>query len=414
MSQRSFRAVFGAAFVIVGLAGATACGAGFLDGLTGGDAGSGPATPDTSAPVNIGCVGLVPPDASTATEDGPSIDPLSFAFETVRITGNPSIDSGAPPPVGFNLDHLCTCGEDKTPSCVLPDAGATPSAPICDGDGGTDDGLASFFNTLALAIPEFKEDFAGERIADGIFTVFLEVNNWNGQPEDPQVLVRIRMSPGFDRDATGRKKPSFDGTDVWEVDPTSIVDGNLNLGKDCRAPTTGGVDICSATIADSHAFVTGGRLIAHPTNISLTTPLVLQSSVGRITVDLTNTILDAVIAPNGPGLWKMTGEINGRWPVGSVLNTIANIENPFATGGAKTAICESATGVPSAYSTLKAGVCVGLDLAASPSLDSNPLAPCAAVSSSLSFVASTATAGHIVTNPPDSANCVDWKDDCTH
>jgi len=407
-----FRAVFGAALLIAGTVGATACGSGFLDGLTGGTDGGPAQPPDTVTPVNIGCVGVVPPDGSTGP-DGPSKPTLSFAFETVRLTANLSTDSGAPPPVGFNLDHLCTCGEDKTPSCVLPDAGTTASAPICDGDGGTDDALASFFNLLASAIVEFRQDFAGERIRSGLFTVLIEVDNWNGQPEDPQVLVRIRMSSGFDRTANGgRKKPNFDGTDIWEVDPSSIVDGTLNVGKDCRSPGTGGVAICTATIADGHAFVTGGHLIAHPTNTTLTTPIVIQSSVGRITVDLTNTILDAVLTETDGGLWKMTGEFDGRWPVGSVLNTIANIQNPFdPTGGA---ICESAGSAPSTYSTLKAGVCAGLDLAASPSLDSNPLTPCTSVSSALSFVASTATAGTIVLNTPNSTNCVDWKDDCTH
>ena len=407
MSPLRFRAVFGTAFVVAGFVGATACGSAFLDGLTGGADGS---AVDTSVPPNIGCVGLVPPDASSGA-DGPSIDPLSFAFETVRITASPSIDSGAPVPVGFNLDHLCTCGEDKVPSCVPPDAGATPPASVCDGDGGADDGLASFINVLALAIPEFREDFAGQRIHDGVFTVLVDVNNWNGLPEDPQVLVRIRMSPGIDRDASGRRTPLFDGTDIWEVDPASIIGGSDNIGRDCRSAADGGV-ICTPAINDPHAFVTGGHLVAHP-NYGGTTPLVLQSSVGRITIGLTGTVLDAVLEKTGNGLWKMTGEIDGRWPADSLLNTIANIENPLDPAH-QTAICESADAAQSAYSVFKPSVCAGLDLSASASLDDNPLAPCTAVSSALAFVASTATAGHIVLNTPLSTNCVDWKDDCTH
>ncbi len=406
MSSLRFRAVFGAALVGAGLVGATACGSAFLDSLTGGDAG-GPATGDAARP-NIGCIGRIPPDGGNGAPDGPSIGPLSFAFETVRISANPSLDSGAAPPIGLNLDHLCTCEQDPIPSCVPPDAGATPRAAICDGDGGTDDSLASFFNTLSGAVPEFREDFAGQRIHDGIFTVLVDVTDWNGQPEDPKVLVRIRMSPGIDRDVVGRKTPLFDGTDVWKVDPASVVQGSDNLGKDCGPD---GGYFCTPTIADSNAFVTNGHLVAHPVNIEGTTPLVLQSSVGRITIDLSNTTLDAVLARTGTDLWKMTGEIDGRWPVQSVLNTIANIENPLQPN---TGVCETANSAASLYATLKVGVCSGVDLAATPDLDQNPQTPCTAVSSALSFVASTATPGHIVYNAPSSANCLDWKDDCAH
>lgn len=406
-----FRAAAAFTLACAGLAVATACGPGFLDGLTGGASPGGPGEVD-SGEFDIGCVGLTPPDAAPTIEDGPDVPPLTFAFETVRVSPDPSLDSGAPPPLGFNQDHLCSCPERQ--ACTPPDAGSAVRQQICDGDGGTDNGLAGFFTSLALLIPEFRTDFAGERIREGRFTVIADLSSWNGTPNDPQVRLRIVMSSGMDREASGgRRKPLYDGTDVWSADPGSILQGTTKIGQDCRVPT-GDLPTCIPSISDPRAFVRDGRLYARPFNTENILPLVLLSSVGRIGIDLANATFVADLTTGEDGRPRMSGEIAGRWAASSIFNAVGNIENPFPLAdGGPSALCESAGDPQGLYGTMKVGVCAGLDLAADQRNDSRPSMECAAVSAALSFTASPATLGHIVDNAPNITNCIDWKDDCS-
>lgn len=391
-SQQRRRRAFGTASLIAvaGLLASTqSCGSSFMDGLVGGHRDDG-ANGDASKPDARSCRLATPPDRPDAADDPKNVQ-LSFAFETLRLDSKAEVD------FGLDLDRTCTCPEPE--SCTPWDAGASSSR-RCDGDGGRDNALAGFFERLGTLVPELREDFASRRIREGRFTVLVEVRGWNGQPNDPSVTVALRTSQGLDPAATAGP-PAFDGNDVWTVAPESILEGQSALGMDCRATP------CVAKVIALDAFVTDGTLVAKVRDpSSLTTSIVIRTGLGPITFELLDATFVAKITSES-GRYKLTGALVGRWPVASILSALATLENPFIEDES---LCRNGQG---AYTITKASVCGALDLAAESRLDGVSNTPCSAMSSTLSFTASQAVAGHIFAEDRPDGGCGDFKDDCT-
>jgi len=369
-----------------------ACGSGFLEGIAGGAApDAGPAAFDAGPE----CVGAVPPERPDVP-DSPEDRKLSFAFRSLRVN--------AGGPRGLNLDRTCTCPDRET--CALPDAGAARK-PACDGEEGRDLATTALFDRAAIASTEFREDFGTTRIQGGLFTVLVDLFGWNGQPDDPSVTVRLMMSQGFDEVLSAKAGPTFDGTDVWTVDPGSIRGGDGLLDQDCRS-TASGARACVPRLADVRAYVRGGVLVADLVDRDTgTAAIVVRAAAGRLVFDLVQAKLVAKIVEDPRALYRLEGEITGRWPVRSLLATVANIEDPLRPGRA---LCESEVGL---YREVKALACELVDIAADPAEDRTG-APCGALSSALSFVATPAAPGRVINRDRSRTECADWKDDCTN
>lgn len=385
-----------------------ACGPGFMDGLTSGHREAG--VEEASVEAGRACEWAVPPDPPNIPDSpGKDVD-LFFAVEAMRLDTNPR-DSGLPPPTGLNQDSTCTCPEVE--SCVRFDAGRSRQT-LCDLDGGRDNGLGAFFNQLGVSIPEFREEFATERIRIGQFTILIDVLGYNGERDDSSVTVRMRMSQGMDEaEQGGRSTPRFDGSDIWGVDPDSIIEGQGLIGQDCRYEAKPDRRACAPLIVDNQAFVRDGKLVARPRQIGAeTTTIRLRTQVGQVVFEFLDTTIVADITPaDQPGKYVLTGEIAGRWPVASMLQTVGNMENPLLP---KESLCESADAAISIYGQAKKAVCEALDVAATASLDRTS-ASCAAVSSAIGFRASLATPGHVISKPKaDAAPCLDFKDTCAN
>ena len=374
--------------VVAGIA--LACGPGDLADLTAGHADTGTADADAGAPDAAVCTHAGPPERPT-TPDGPSIETQQFAVDAIRFFDDDN-DAGAPPLVGLDLDRTCTCPEPG--SCVPPaDAGAAK----CDLSDGRDNAagpLLALFSTLAQGSgPERMV----KQIKAGLFDLLVSVQGWNGQADDPSVIVGVQLSSGVEGVATDAgAPPRFDGTDVWTVTPSSLLGGVDIVGRDCRTLATP----CISVRADTAAYVRGGVIVAH-----LDVPLPIESGTGVLEIDFASATLSAHIFPSGPS-YRLTGEVAGRWPADKVLGTFARTPNP--TDGR--ALCSTDAGLQ-IYALARAQVCSSLDLATSPAADRTG-ATCDALSNTLSFTASHATLGTVFERPRGPEQCPGFVDSC--
>ena len=209
-----------------------ACGSGFIDKLFSGpyDAGATDgASPDAGVDSGVGCALRHPPVRPDLVDDGTSIGPTVFAFESLRV-GDSLTDGGAQTAEGIDLDNACTCPADD--SCVPPDGGARR----CDLSEGRDNALGPLFSQFFAVFGSrlAGDAFATERIRTGRFSILLSLLNWNGKSNDPRVTVALFLSNGVEPSVDGGLvAPRLDGTDRWTVAPGSLVGGEGLVGTDC-------------------------------------------------------------------------------------------------------------------------------------------------------------------------------------
>ncbi len=386
----------------VAFAVAFACGPGSLGDLTGGrpDTGAPPADAPPDAPFDAGCGGqlrAVPPARPMIADDNTSYPDqagVTFAFDDIRIdTGD--FDASLPKPQGFDLDMTCTCPEPS--SCAPPDAGSS----VCDGPGGRDNSTGALIAGLAGVVPGLTPALLRKRIHDGAFTFLVHVVGWNGKADDPKLAADVRTSSGWyaPRDDAGMiilddagapLRPAFDGTDVWNIDPSAIINPDDVPNKDCRTTP------CVSIAADANAYVANGVLVAHFDRV----PLTLVSDTGIFPVRYVDVILSGPITKT-----SLRGELAGRWPIDSVLAASAGIRDPITDAS----ICPGSDG----YRLFKETVCGAADITSNAALDGKN-APCDALSESLGFTSVLATAGPVRAAQTQMAGCplTDAADSC--
>ncbi|HEY8076169.1 MAG TPA: hypothetical protein VIF62_18715 [Labilithrix sp.] len=369
---------------------ALACGPGSLGDLTGGRPDSGAPDATADAPVDAGCAGQMrglPPVRPEIADDGMSIPDqygLTFAFDDMRVdTGD--FDASLGKPQSFDLDHACTCPEPS--SCVPPDAGAS----LCDTAGGRDNVAGGLIAGIASIVPGLTPALLQRRIHDGAFNFLVHVAGWNGKPDDPIVGVDIKGASKWDapRDDAGALvlddagkplKPAFDGTDIWDVDPQSIVNSSVT---DCQTSA------CVPRVIDPMAYVAGGVVVAHFDSL----PVNLVSDTGAFFVQFVGVTFSARITPT-----TIAGEMAGRWPVDSLLSTARGIRDPITDAG----ICPGST----TFMIFKQTICAAVDLAVTPTLD-NTGASCNALSESMAFTGVLAKAGPVQAITIEPSGCPD-------
>lgn len=370
---------------------AVACGPGDLGDLTAGRPDAGSADADAGAPDAEVCIHAGPPGRPT-TGDGPSILAQVFALDAIRFFDDDA-GAGAPPLlVGLDLDRTCTCPEPE--SCVPPGDGGARTCDLSDGRDNAAGPLLALFSTLAKGSgPERTL----RQIREGLFDTLVSVQGWNGMPDDPSVIVGVQLSNGIEGvENDAGTMPLLDGTDVWTVDPGSVLGGSDLVGKDCRTLPIP----CIPARTDTAAYVSGGVLVAH-----LEVPLPIEGSSGLLSIDFSSATLTARITPSGSS-FRLTGEIAGRWSADKLLGTFARLPNP--TDGR--ALCTSDAG-QEIYALVKENVCMGLDIVSNPAADRTG-ARCDALSNTLSFTATTATLGTVFERPRGPEPCPGFVDRC--
>lgn len=337
-----------------------------------GDAGLDAAEGSAPDPCRSEGVPSVPVDAAPGGDSS-----IVFALRSIDF----GIDGGAP--VGLNLDGRCTCPGPG--SCRAP--GEVP----CDQERGIDNGsrdlLAQVFGRGVLDQPTINN-----ALQSGYFGALVQIDGWNGEPDDTHVRVQVFASQGLEGPA-GRSQPVFDGKDIWSVDDVSV------------ASSADGGPPYASTASDDSAFVAGGSLVS-----TLSFPIIVGSSFGqRVRINVSDGRLFAAIrAEKGSGdagvQYSLQGTLAGRWPASELLGSLASLFDPL-TG---TPIC----GDSGVYQLVKSEVCKRLDIPAKGSNDDLGQS-CSAVSLGAKFVAVNAQLGSQKPKPDAGGGCgPTWSDTC--
>lgn len=386
------------AAIASGVAVAFACGPGDLSDLTrgsGADTGAPSPTPDGASPFCVSA-GVPPPPPKN---DGTTIGLVVLVVSDVRIDdGSIDTDSGLPPSFGLDIDRNCGC-PGETPSCVPLDDSVMVT---CDIDGGRDNVAASKLGQLSSIVEGLRPEVLGRRIRNGAATMVLQLQGWNGLPNDDAVTVNMLNSPGTPLDRDGDPiKPRFDGNDVWDVDTTTTLDGEGRVGESCADGKCLGMNALTV-----NAYVTDGLLVAPLPSITLSLSV---DATSRLELPYKSPILmGRLTQDDGTGIRRITGEIVGRLPVDDVLRATTVLRFPSPDGGADVPLCPSNQQFYVAY---KEGLCAAADVAESAEND-NKGARCGAISSAVTFAASSAKLG--VLRKPTTTNslCGDASDSC--
>jgi hypothetical protein len=344
---------------------------------------------DVVAQVDAGGVDRCPGRARVperpSTSDAPSIPAVVFAAEDLRIDAS-NIDSSLAKPKGFDLDTTCDGVEPL--SCSRP---ATAPPPASEPEG-RDDVLGPLLADLASLTPVFAPEYVERRISYGLYSVLIEVKEWNGTDNDPKVSVTFRSSVGTARDANGSPAlPRFDGQDRWDVDPSSMTNGAAQVGEDCsNVPCIGPTDV--------DAYVRDGNLVAHWPGLL---PFMLAGE-RSISLPMSGALLVAKLEKNGSA-FRLTGELGGRTSANQLLGIASVVTDP----GTSKAICSA----PTVYALFKKSVCASVDIAAKPEDDHKGVA-CDALSTAISFAASPALLGKVRAPAEATSDCPNFKDSC--
>ncbi len=290
-----------------------------------------------------GCYSLQPPGPPSPSATGGATT-FVVAIRTVDIG-----DKGDSP--GYDLDHVDTCCADAGPSCVSVKT-------HCDAPGGVDNGAAALLSDIQLADSQLQlgSTALSSRANAGAWSLLIEVSNYNGKADDFEVDVTFYPSPGLG------KKPAWDGSDVWPVDPVSVWDGGI---KSPRYTSQG-------------AFVAGGVLVAAVPDVEI-----MFGGGAGFFIEIVGGVLTGNIVKDGTD-WKITnGMIAGRWTTSQVFRSLAGVHTP---GGS---ICTTST----LFSYVKTAVCGAADILAN-AID--PVSsPCDSVSFGFGFAADPAKIGAI-------------------
>jgi hypothetical protein len=326
------------------------------------------------------------------TEDGSGNMDMVLAASFIRILPKGTISAQHPVlPQGLDLDDTCTCPAPE--SCKPPSA-----TPHCDGDGGTDDSTGDLFEGFAALSSEFTDEKLNANVTSGGATVLFRIRNYNGGPNDKKVTVVVYSSRGLPNNPDGGDiTPLRNGTDVWTVDPSSLLGGtSVDGGASCE----GNDNVCIPVYADADAYVTGGTLVAH-----LDFPITVGGAGNQIVLNISASTLFARLIPEGASFRIDDGQVAGRWNTGGMLTALGKASDPLVAGGT---LCNNAP----LYQNVKARVCAAADIMTRPT-DDNSGKGCNALSIGVSFTASPGHLGPIYSKPAAPDPCdAGWKDDC--
>lgn len=334
--------------------------------------------PDTGpAPEDAGCVLTHWPQAPR-TEDGTRNLAFLVALKEIGLSTDP------PNPVtGYDLDNVCTCPAPE--ACVSRVAEAGPH---CDEPGGRDLNMNKQVFAVISQSPGTSADRLNANLTKGRYGVLAEIREYNGGKNDKSVKVSVFLSSGTSLTA-GDAGPSWDGGDLWDLDP-------LSLAGDAGMPVS--------QYVDTTAYVADGVLVA-----SKLAGVKLTLGVGSESIDLelAQAVLTAKVVERGGTYALEDGLIVGRWPTKSVLRAMA----PLAAPGLGVPLCSPlAKGL---YDYAKGAICRAADISSNPARDPDRGADCDALSFGMRFLAEPARFGAIRAKEYADAGCKDWNDDCT-
>jgi hypothetical protein len=355
----------------------------------------GSAEPEASVDPNA-CTHVGPPGRPDAGEGDSGLLEVVAAFSSINI--GLTADASAPrPPFGYDLDGVCTC--PGPPSCTQ--AKGTPTT--CDDDAGGNTGIDNtdidLFRNLGGAASTGTAQI-DDGLQAGQYGLLLVIDKYNGLQNDPSVSVSFYISNGVNRTSDGGiSPPNFNGSDLWTVDPSSLLERPQDAGAigSCAHNLQ-----CQSLYTDDRAYVTNYTVVANFSQLAVA--FGDRSFLGGATMQLSNAVvvgqLQEVPLATGGFSYELTGgTIAGRWPTKALLQTLATIPDPSMDGGF---LCGDDK---LDYDIIKGVVCQAADISQNPAYD-NTNAACDAVSVGMTFTAGPAQLGVVLAVPPAPAGCM--------
>ncbi len=367
-------------------------------------------TPDTAPLAESGAVDSSTPETGpTCTAlgipdrpDASSVDAagdLAAIHMAVKLLDF-GIDKTAAAP-GFNLDHACsptvatsTCAT-KIDEATFDKYGKDRNAQGIDNAGF---GLLGYLSYLGSA---FAPVSINQRLADGEYGIVLRLANWNGTPDDDDVIVEVFPAIGAWNHPDGGAltpgaKPTFTADDQWMRDRRfqNVVDASR---------------IKSAT-----AWVTGGQLVASFQSVTL--PISVPDDPKPLDVIVQEGYLSGALVADGAS-WRVTNAvIGGRWRTNDMLGQVRTIYIKDTAGLKNVVLCDP--NLPfDVYGAVKKEVCDGRDIR-SASVDDGKSLPCDSFSVGIRVETyAVGVAGTFADQPAIAARCqkagsIPEGDDC--
>lgn len=320
----------------------------------------------SDAPCNL----RLPPEKPTSGDGtGPT---LTLAVDTIDFDS----DAGF---AGYDLDRQCTCA-GGSPSCANAKA---PTEATCDLPNGVDNAGATLYRTLAdqaLKTVGYNLDPNGP-IRRGRASILLRISDWNGTPNDNNVILGLVYSFGTDgsQDAgsafwsedAGTIPPKRDGTDLWTYDPDSLPSG-------------------TPRVEDRSAYVRDGVLVGRFSSFAL--------ALGVVRFLVQDVVITGKLVSFPGGRTQIQGGvIQGREPGEDILTQFQLFRSPIPPYNY---LCRD----DPSYLVLQTQICNFLDIRRAPGDDNKSLA-CDAVSIGFGFTAIPANLGPAYAPPPRDAPC---------
>jgi hypothetical protein len=319
-----------------------------------------------------GCTLVHPPAPPTQTDpsDAGDLD-LVFAVRTFDL--GLTVDGGAPPPIGYDLDGLCTC---PGPVDCVP---TLTGSPACDEPGGRDNAGGALFNEFfQLSMGSFfSQAGLNTQIANGLTSLLVRVRNYNGTLNDAQVELSVYVSDGTPPGADGgRSTPTWSGADAWIVDGRSV----FGASGPPITPVAGAVD--------STAYVVDGVVVGSLSDYFV--PLQFDEN-DLLLIEMNAGLVTGTLMPASGGDWTVPdGLVSGRVAASNLMAAFAYVHDPSNTSQY---LCPSS----STYPQLQALICPALDITANPT--ASHAQTCDALSMQFGFAAQSAQFGPVVTAP---------------
>lgn len=298
-----------------------------------------------------------------------------------------TIDMGekAASPPGLDLDGKCSCCcEGDGPGCLEKKVN-------CDGPLGVDNAAAGMFKLVSLGLDNFSSSFFSSQAEKGFWGLVLRIREYNGMPNDDQVVLEWYTSEGT-ADAAGLPTtPVWNGNDAWIVSTDSL----LGVDGDDPDPLLG-VDGNLPRFADTKAYVTEGQLVASLPD----TVMAVGGALNKIAFHVVGAFIVAdLVKDEVSGRYSIpNGLFVARWRIQDFFLTMSTYRDadgkPFCTDDLL-------------YQSAKPTICNSVDIYSG---TSTPTTECDSFSLGMAFTAGPATLGLVKEATPASPACPDETD----
>ncbi|MEZ4446969.1 MAG: hypothetical protein R3B72_48260 [Polyangiaceae bacterium] len=260
------------------------------------------------------------PEADPQAASGGDTE-ITVAVRSLRLGEKLDIEGG------FDLDDRCTCQDLAICDCAPPDcpcaqpspacdrpSGLSPAADwvACDEPHGVDASSKRLFNRVSIFDDALTSPNLSLSIEAGLWSVLLHIEEYNGQPNDDQVVVSVHAAGPKTSDPCQPALPEWKGNDAWPIDRDSVV-SPISCANEPALPK----------FIDQFGYVVDGQVVA---KLNRATIFIVVLGV-NVPVRLRDVRLALPLRQDELGVWQVSdGIISGQWGIADVFEAIATFD----------------------------------------------------------------------------------------